>query len=231
MMRLGAFTVSVFTVRLAAAPVNPELLQRLDTAASRFQAMTAQVSYLTHTEVIDENTTETGDVVMKKVAPGEVQGRIDFTAPNQRSVTFEKRSVQIYYPKIKTLQIYDLEKHGEQLDKFLMIGFGTSGSELARDYDMTLVGTETAKAVPGVPAVHLQLIPKAGEARNYVKKLELWIATPDRGDPYPLREKITEPSGDSRTMTYSALKINPPLPPDSLKLKLPPGVKTEHPGK
>jgi outer membrane lipoprotein-sorting protein len=229
MMRLVAFTLSLFAFTLAAAPVNPELLQRLDSAAGRFQSMTATVTYLTHTEVIDENTTETGAVLMKKVAPGEVQGLINFTAPNQRSVTFEKRSVQIYFPKINTLQVYDLEKHGEQLDKFLMIGFGTSGSELARDYNMTLQGTEAVKGTPGAQAIHLELIPKSGEAREYVKKVELWI--PDHGDPYPLREKITEPSGDSRTMTYGDLKINPPLQPEALKLKLPPGVKTEHPGK
>jgi outer membrane lipoprotein-sorting protein len=229
MMRLGPFTVSVFAFTLAAAPVNPEVLQRLDSAASHFQSMSATVTYLTHTDVIDENSTETGEVVMKKVAPGEVQGLINFTAPNQRSVTFEKRSVQIYYPKIKTLQVYDLEDHGEQLDKFLMIGFGTSGSELARDYTMTVLGTEAVKGTPGLQAIHLELIPKSGEARQYVKKVELWIS--ERGDPYPSREKITEPSGDSRTMTYSDLKINPQLQPEALKLKLPPGVKTEHPGK
>jgi outer membrane lipoprotein-sorting protein len=226
MMRLGAFTVSLFAVTLTAASVNPELLQRLDSAASQFQSMSATVTWLTHTDVIDENTTETGTVVMKKVAPGEVQGLINFTAPNPRSVTFEKRSVQIYYPKIKTVQVYDLEEHGEQLDKFLMIGFGTSGTELARDYSMTVLGTEVVK---GTPAIHLELIPKAGEARQYVKKLELWF--PEHGDPYPSREKITEPSGDSRTVNYSDLKINPALPPEALKLKLPAGVKTEHPGK
>ena len=228
-MRLAAFTVSVFAFTLAGAPANPELLQRLDSAAGRFQSMSATVTYLTHTEVIDENSTETGEVVMRKAAPGEVQGLINFTAPNQRSVTFEKRSVQIYYPKIKTLQVYDLEEHGEQLDKFLMIGFGTSGSELARDYTMTVLGTEVVKGMPGIQALHIELIPKSGEARQYVKKLELWI--PEHGDPYPLREKITEPSGDSRTMTYSNRTINPPLQPDALKLKLPSGVKTEHPGR
>lgn len=229
MMPSGAFTVSLFALTLAASPVNPEVLQRLDSAAGRFQAMTAKVTYLTHTDVIDENSTETGDVVMKKVAPGEVQGLINFTAPNQRSVTFEKRSVQIYFPKINTLQVYDLENHGEQLDKFLMIGFGTSGSELAKDYTMMVLGAEAVKGMPGIQAIHLELIPKSGEAREYVKKVELWI--PEHGDPYPLREKITEPSGNSRTMTYSQLKINPPLQPEALKLKLPPGVKTEHPGK
>lgn len=230
-MRLGALTVAALAFTLGASPVNSELLQRLDNAASHFLSMSATVTYLTHTDIIDENTTETGELLMKKVAPDEVQGLINFTAPNQRSVTFEKRNVRIYYPKIKTLQVYDLEEHGEQLDKFLMIGFGTSGSELAKDYTMTVLDTDTVKETPGVQATHLELIPKTGEARKYVKKLELWIGIPERGDPYPLREKITEPSGDSRTMTYSNLKINPSLPPDALKLKLPPGVKTEHPGK
>jgi outer membrane lipoprotein-sorting protein len=229
MMRLDAFAVPLFAFALTAAPVNPELLQRLDSAAGRFQSMSATVTYLTHTDVIDENSTETGKVVMKKVAPGEVQGLINFTAPNQRSVTFEKRRVQIYFPKINTLQVYDLENHGEQLDKFLMIGFGTSGSELAKDYTMTMAGTEALKGMAGIQAVHLELIPKSGEAREYVKKVDLWI--PEQGDPYPLREKITEPSGDSRTMTYGDLKINPLLQPEALKLKLPAGVKTEHPGK
>src|SRR5579864_6817463 len=228
-MRLVYLTVPVFTLMLSAAPVSPELLQRLDSAAGRFQSMSATVTYLTHTDVIDENTTETGMVVMKKIAPGEVQGLINFTAPNQRTVTFEKRSVQIYFPKINTLQVYDLENHGEQLDKFLMIGFGTSGSELAKDYRMTVLGTEAVKGMPGIQAIHLELIPKSAEAREYVQKLELWI--PEHGDPYPLREKISEPSGNSRTMSYGDLKINPPLPPEALKLKLPPGVKTEHPGK
>ena len=123
------------------------------------------------------------------------------------------------------MQVFDLDKHGEQLDKFFMIGFGTSGMELAKDYDVTVLGTETMK---DQSAIHLQLIPKVAEARQYVQKLELWI--PDQGDPYPLREKILEPSRDYRLVTYSGLKINPPLKPDALQLKLPAGVKTEYPG-
>ena len=79
---------------------------------------------------------------MKKVQAGEVQGRVDFTAPDRKTVTFEKRRIQEYLPKIKTLQVFDLAKHGEQLDKFLMIGFGTSGMELAKDYDVSVLGTE-----------------------------------------------------------------------------------------
>jgi outer membrane lipoprotein-sorting protein len=204
----------------------PLVLARMDQAARNFKTMTAQVTYITHTDVLNENDTETGAVTMKKVQPGEVQGRVDFTAPDRKTVTIEKRRVQEYFPKINTLQVFDLDRHGEQLDKFFMIGFGTSGMELAKDYDVTVTGTEDLK---GQSAIRLRLSPKAAEARQYIQTIELWI--PSEGDPYPLREKIFEPSHDYRLVTYTDLKINPPLQPDALQLKLPSDVKTEYPGK
>jgi outer membrane lipoprotein-sorting protein len=203
-----------------------QVLARMDKAANDFKSMTAHVTYVTHTEVLNENDAETGSVTMKKVHAGEVQGLVDFTSPDRKTIAFEKRSVREYLPKIKTVQVFDLAKHGEQLDKFLMIGFGTSGSELAKDYDVTVLGTDNSQ---GQPAIHLQLIPKAADARRYVQKLELWV--PEQGDPYPFHEKILEPSGDYRLVTYSDLTINPPLGSDALKLKVPADVKTEYPGK
>jgi outer membrane lipoprotein-sorting protein len=206
-----------------------EILSRMDKAAGDFKSMTARVTHLIHTDVLNDDSSETGTVMMKKVQPGEVQGRLDFTAPDAKIVTIEKRRVQEYLPKINTLQIFDLGKHGEQLDKFLMIGFGTSGTEIADNYDVTILAPET---VNGQLLTRLQLIPKSGEAKNYVRKLELSI--PQQGDPYypyPVREKIFESSGDFILVTYSDLKINPPLQPDALQLKPPPGVKTEYPGK
>jgi outer membrane lipoprotein-sorting protein len=222
-----------FTSAVAAAPTNKEALQallaRMDKAAVEFKAMTAQVTYVTHTDVLNEDSTQNGVAVMKKVQPGEVQGLVDFISPDPHTVTFEKRHLQRYFPKIKTLEVYDLEKNGEQLDKFLMIGFGTSGSELAKDYDMTVLGTESVKDESATRAIRLRLIPKSSEARTYVKSLELWI--PEQGEPYPARERVLQPSGDYQVITYSDLKINPALKPDALQLKLPPGVKTVYPGR
>jgi outer membrane lipoprotein-sorting protein len=223
------FIVCLFLggVATLAAPDNvQQVLGRMDKASNDFKSMTAQVNWITHTDILNEDDKETGTVTMKKVQPGEVQGLVDFTSPDRKTVTFEKHKFQEYLPKMKTVQVFDLEKHGEQLDKFLMIGFGTSGMELAKDYDVSVLGKEN---VSGQSSIHLQLIPKAPDARQYVQKLELWI--PEQGDPYPLQEKIFEPSGDYRRVTYSDLKINPPLQPDALQLKLPPGVKIEYPGK
>jgi outer membrane lipoprotein-sorting protein len=204
---------------VAAADNNlQQLLSRMDKAAADFKAMTAQVTHVTHVDVLNEDTKETGAVIMKKVQPGEMQGRVDFTAPDPKIITIEKRRVQEYFPKMNTLQEYDLDKHGPQLDKFLMIGFGTSGTEIAANYDVMILGPQ-----------HLQLTPKSPEVKHYFVKVDLWI--PEQGDPYPLREKITEPSGDYILWTYSDLKINPPLAADALQLKPPAGVKIEHPGK
>jgi outer membrane lipoprotein-sorting protein len=204
-----------------------QVLARMDQAAKTFKSMTAQVTRVTHTEVLNEDDTENATVTMKKVQAGEIQGRVDFTAPDRKTVTIEKRRVQEYLPKANTLQVFDLTKHGEQLDKFFMIGFGTSGTELAASYDMSVLGSEE---VNGQSAIHLQLIPRDPQMRrDYVQKVELWI--PSMADPYPLREKILQPSGDYNLVTYTNLKINPVLQPDALELKLPPGVKTEYPGK
>src|SRR3984957_896374 len=201
--RLRGFVVCLLLAGPAtlAAESLQQVLARMDKAAGEFKSMTAQVTYVTHTDVLNDNSTESGAVTMRKVQPGEVQGKVDFTAPDMKTVTIEKRRVQEYFPKIKTLQVFDLDKHGEQLDKFFMIGFGTSGIELAKDYDVSVLGTAD---VNSQAAVHLQLIPKSPEARRYVQKLELWI--PDQGDPYPLREKILEPSADYRLVTYTDLK-------------------------
>jgi outer membrane lipoprotein-sorting protein len=228
--RLRGFVVCLILAgpaTLGAAGDNvQQILARMDKAANEFKSMTAQVTHVTHTDVLNEDSTESGTVIMKKVAPGEVQGRVDFATPDVKTYTIEKRRVQEYFPKINTLQIFDLDKHGEQLDKFFMIGFGTSGTELAATYDVTILASEQ---VNGQTATRLQLIPKSGETKHYVQKLELWI--PEQGDPYPLREKIYEPSRDYILVTYSDQKINPPLQPDALQLKPRAGVKTEYPGK
>jgi outer membrane lipoprotein-sorting protein len=201
----------------------------MDKAAGEFKNMTARITSMVHTDVLNDNTSETGTAVMKKVAVGQVQGLINFPAPDQRTYSFENRRLRIYYPKINTVQVFDLGKDGEQLDQFLMIGFGTSGTALAKDYDVSVFGTEKVKGFENVPTIGLRLIPKTAEARKYVKQVELWL--PATGDPYPIQEKISAPSGDYRVITYTDLKTNQPLPPDALQLKTALGFKTEYPGK
>lgn len=233
-MRLQGLAALLCSVTLLGAPASSKdsvqsVLTRMDKAASEFKTMTANVTYVTHTDVINEDSTETGVVAMEKVRAGEVRSLIEFRPPDQRTIEFAKRQLRIYYPKIKTVQEWNLDKHGEQLDQFLMIGFGTSGTTLAKDYTVDVLGIETVKSLEGVQSIRVRLVPKSSEAKQYVTQFELWI--PENGDPYPLQEKISAPSGDYRLITYKDMKINTPLKRDALQLKLPSGVNREYPGK
>jgi len=106
-----------------------------DHAATSFQAMTAKVKYLTHTDVLDENSEESGTLTMRKAGAREAEGLIDLPdPPSGRGL--RKAPGPDLLSKINTVNVYDLGKHGEQLDQFLMTGFGTSGIELAHNFDV-----------------------------------------------------------------------------------------------
>src|SRR5262249_9489851 len=158
--RLLFVAVFTFTGMIAGVPKDalPEVVSRMDEAAAKFQAMTATVSFITHTDVINENLIESANLAMKRTGANSVQALIDFTEPasSRKTVSFSGRKAQIYYPKIKTVQIYDFGKGGDQLDQFIMLGFGTSGSELAKSYGMRVLGSETLN---GQPVIKLELTP------------------------------------------------------------------------
>ncbi len=219
-----------FVAASAATPKEPlqDLLARMDQSAGSFKGMTSGFSWVTHTAVIDDDAKESGTVTMRRAEPAQVEGRIDFLQPDKRTVVFEKRRAQMYTPKTNTIQIYDLGDKGEQVDRFVMLGFGTSGTELARDYSVRVLGAE---ALQGQRCTKVELLPKMQEVKNLVSRIELWLPE-SPAEPYPVQEKIYDKSpGDFRIVTYTNLKINPRISKDALKLKTPAGVKTIYPQK
>lgn len=213
---------------MVAPRLNAEKLQsvldRMDKGAALFQGMTARLTQVNHTEVINENETLTAQVRMKRTKSG-VVGRVDFTGPNQKMVSIRERELQVFYPKSNNLELYDVGKYGDQLDQFLLLGFSTSGKELQRNYHVRLIGTET---VAGKVTNHLELIPKAKQAQEIFKKADVWLAQDAN---HPVQEKIHKNDQDYTLITYSDIKLNPPLNDKDLELNLPPGVKKITPQK
>ncbi len=202
---------------LAADSLN-DVLARMDKSAATFQSMSATLTQLTHTEVINENETLNATVKLRRTKTG-LTGRVDFAGPNSKVVAVELRKVQVFYPKSNVVELYDVGKYGDQLDQFLLLGFGTSGKELERNYKVRLIGSEN---IGGHPAWHLELVPKSKQALDIFKKADLWMSE-DAG--YPVQEKIHKNDQDYTLITYSDVKLNPPLSDQDLSLVLPPGVK------
>lgn len=209
-------------------PVSPEaVLARMDKAAARFQGMSAQVEHVTHTAVINDDSKESGSVKWRKVGTSQIQGLLDFTAPDHKIFLFKDRKLQIYTPSSNTVQVLDLSQYKGEIEQFLMTGFGTPRSEMERAYQITV---KDRPVVNGRPTTRLELTPRSPEALKRLTRMELWI--PDDAD-YPIQEKLYQPSGDSNTWIYTDVRINPapPLKDSDLKLNLPKSVQYVYPQK
>lgn len=209
---------------LATAASLDQVMAAMDKSSTSFRDMSAKLTRVDHTAVINDTSQESGTVMMKRVSARDVRLRIEFTDPDPRSVVFEKATAQIYNPKIQTVQIYDLGKQRSLVDQFLLLGFGTSGSDLAKSYTLKAAGEET---VAGQPATILELLPKTASVLEHLKRAELWITAAG----YPVQQKFHRPSGDYTLITYRDVQLNPGLAEAALRLSLPRGVKTLYPQK
>jgi outer membrane lipoprotein-sorting protein len=210
----------VFAAGLRAQSVD-DVLKRMDKAAPAFHAMTADVQMITYTAIIGDTTTENGTLKMQRLKPNDVRAIIDFSQQTDaRVIAFLGRIVRIYYPNLKTYQDYEVGKNSDVLNQFLLLGFGSSGRDLAQSYTITGEGPEKVLAQE---TEKLLLVPKDPKVKERLQKIEMWIPNDAA---YPVQQQFYEPSGNYRKVTYNNIKLNPSLK-RPLELKLPPGVKRQ----
>lgn len=229
--RLLAFAgMAVFTLLVLlsmparAAEALPDVLSRMDKSAAVFKGMTAQMKRLDHTAVINDTTEERGSVALRKTSKG-VQGLVTSTFPEPRTMAFAGSEFQFYLPKANTIQVYKVGGRRDQVDQFMVLGFGTSGKDLQKNYNVKLGGAETLN---GVKATRIELVPKEPKTLELFQRLDLWI--PEGGN-HAIQQKVFLKGGDYKLITYGDVKINPPLTDANFDLGAPKNAKKEYIGK
>jgi outer membrane lipoprotein-sorting protein len=211
------------------APARPKpagdpdaVLDRIDKAGAAFRSMSAKLRRVQHLAVMNDDNVDSGTVLLKRGRRRDLRMLIDLTDPDRKMVAFSGHTVEIYYPKMQTVDEFDVSKFKELLEQFFLLGFGTSRAELQASYKLRLVGPDT---VAGQKCDVLELIPKSKEVLQHLLKLEMCVV--ENG--YPVQQKFYLPGGDYQLATYSDMKINPDPPDSELKLHLPKNVKREYP--
>lgn len=192
------------------------ILARMDQAAPKFHGMTANVDMVEYQKILDDKTTDKGTLQMQRARK---EARAVVTFPD-RTIGFFGNIVRIYFPNINAYNDYDMGKHADVMNQFLLLGFGSSGRELAQSYNITLAGNEK---VAGQDTSKLVLIPKDPNVRERLTKIEVWIPTDGAN---PVQQQFYEPSGNWRKVTYSNIVVNPPMT-GTLEMKLPHGAKKQ----
>jgi outer membrane lipoprotein-sorting protein len=158
---------------------------------------------------------------MQRLKSGEVRAVIDFSAQQDaRVIAFLGKIVRIYYPKLKAYQDYAVGKNTDVLNQFLLLGFGSSGRQLAQSYQISMEGTEK---VAGKDTTRLLLVPNDPKVKEHLAKIEMWVPNDVA---YPIQQQFFEPSGNYRIVTYTNVKINPSMH-GVLELKMPSDVKKQ----
>lgn len=188
------------------------VLTQMDGAAKNFRTTEANVVWDQYQKVIDETETEKGKIYYRREG-GEVQMAADFVEPDKKYVIYSGGKVQIYQPKIDQVTEYNAGKNRSDVESFLVLGFGGSGHELLKSYDVKFLGQDT---VNGIAAGKLELVPKSARVKNNIARILLWI-DPARG--ISVQQQFYEPGGDYRLAKYSDIQINQKLPDGAFKLK------------
>ena len=188
------------------------VLSQMDAAAKNFRTTEASFEWDQYQKVIDDTDIQKGKIYFRREG-GETQMAAEVVEPGKKYVLYSSGKVQVYQPKIDQVNEYNAGKNRADIESFLVLGFGGSGHDLLKSYDVKYLGSETAN---GVEAGKLELVPKSARLRGNIARILLWIE-PAKG--VSVQQQFFEPGGDYRLAKYSQIQINQKLPDNAFKLK------------
>jgi outer membrane lipoprotein-sorting protein len=225
MLRRLALLTTLALPLLADDPLS-DIFAKIDKAAASFKAVSANVTQTVHTAVINDDNVAHGKIKLKRVKPGDTRVLLEFTDPVPKIIELQDDKARYYLPKEKVVQVYDLRSRRNVVEQGLLLGFGSTSTDIKGSYDVSLVGAETLN---GQATSHLKLIPKSKEVLQNIKQADLWISD---ATGTPVQQRLfTSGKGDYTQLTYSDIKLNPSLSDKDLRLSLPKGVQIQQVGK
>jgi outer membrane lipoprotein-sorting protein len=200
----------------AAADDLKSVLQRLDAAAANFHTTSADFEFDTvTTDPIYDKDVQTGVVYYQRKGSS-FQMAAHINSENGKSLQDGKVYIVsggIFKLYEKLIDQVTTSDKVSKYENYLMLGFGASGKDLADKWNITDLGPET---VAGIKTEKLELVAKDPQILKLFPKVTIWI-DPARG--VSLKQVFDQGQGQSRTCTYSNIKVNQLFPADAFTLK------------
>jgi outer membrane lipoprotein-sorting protein len=203
---------SIGTAQGPGAATLDNVLQKMDAAAANFQTTQADFVWDQYQRVVDETDTQKGTVYYRRSGK-EIEMMADIKEPEQKFLLYKDGKLQVYQPKIEQVIQYTAGANHNEIESYLVLGFGGSGQDLKNSFDVTYQGEET---IDNIATAKLHLTPKSEKVRNYFTEAFLWI---DLSRGISLQQKFMQSQGDYRLAKYSAVKVNAKISNDVFRLK------------
>jgi outer membrane lipoprotein-sorting protein len=230
MKYLRTFFVAALILTAAGASYaqvpSPQLtyvLKQLDTASAKFQRATADFQWDYYERVVRDTTTQKGYIYFEREKGSTDMGAV-LINPNAgpkskpiKVIQYQGGTVQMFDPGVDQITVLHESGNQSEIERFLTLGFGGGGTALANAWNITDLGPETLtdNGQP-VKVEKLDLVGKDADSRKNFSHITIWV-DPTRA--VSLKQVFYTPSGDYRTATYSAIKVNGNVHKDQFAIK------------
>lgn len=188
------------------------VLKTMDQAAANFRSAQADFVWTTYNSVInDVAEKDTGKIYFRR-SDKQTEMAAEVSPPASKQIVFSDGKIQVYMPETHQEDVYDAGSHREEFETFLVLGFGSSGAEMRKSFDVKYLGQEK---IGDKETAKLELTPLSAKVKEQFPRIDLWI---DMQRGLSLRQQLWETGGDYRLADYSDIQ-NKKIPDSTFKLK------------
>jgi outer membrane lipoprotein-sorting protein len=205
--------VSAAPAAAAAAQPTPDhlktVLDQMNAGSKAFHSAVADIKKLQFEKIVKDTTTDSGTIYFLRNGTS-MQVGAKFAPPDAQTMEYKDGILRIYNPGANQIQQYSAGGPNQgRYEAFLALGFGGSGSDLAKAWDITDQGTEQmSDGSKTVTVEKLDLVSKEASVRSNFTHITIWV---DPVRDISLKQIGFTPSGDTNTTLYTNIKLNQPI--------------------
>lgn len=198
-----------------------KVLDQINASSSKFHDVQADISVDLYTAVVQEHEQQKGTTAFRRQGSG-MEMVTNLKAANGQPVAqllYRNGELDYYQPPpVGQETIFSGGANRGEYDALLATGFGATAQDLTSQWTITFQGMET---IDGHQTAKLDLVSKQASIRDNFSHLTVWI---DLARDISLKQVMVQPSGDSRTVTYSNIRYNTNLSNSLFTLRVPKGT-------
>ena len=208
------FAVILAVPALAASDSGLEkIMAKMDETSAKFRSAQANFIWTTFNSVVNEESgRQTGKIYFQRNG-GETEMSAFIDPPDAQQVIFSQGKIEVYKSKTDNEDVYNAGSHRDEFETFLVLGFGSSGSDMAKTFEATYDGEEM---IDGNNTARVVLVPKSDKIKGQFPKIILWINTQTG---ISVQQKLMETSGDYRLAKYSNIQLGQKIPAKLFQLR------------
>lgn len=221
------------------SPNLDTVLRQLNIASANFKSAQANFRWDVYEKVVRETTSQCGVIYFErhgeatemgaKVAPSPTQscsGEAAATTNGTRTLSYKDGALQMFEPGVNHLTILHAGNNQAMYESFLTLGFGGSGSDLDKAWNIAVQGTEVLKdGTREVTTTKLDLTAKDPAKQNMFSHISIWV-DPTQG--VSLKQQFFAPSGDYRTTYFDHIRLNQKINESAFAIKTDKKTQVDH---